>query len=218
VKVSVVRHGESEANAASTLQGCRVDAPLSSRGRRQAEALAVRLAGEEIDRFFTSPLLRARDTASLVEAPHGVGLSVDPDLVEFDWGSWTGRPLDDDLEREVALIRGRWRAGDVHVAAPEGESPVDAGRRAGRFLARLAVSGFSSPVVVAHGRFNRVLVALLLGRELSRMDDVRQRNGSISLFEWDGASPARTLLLDDVSHLDEHLARPVGRSDSLQWK
>ena len=142
----------------------------------------------------------------------------DPDLVEFDWGSWTGRPLDDDLEREVAQIRGRWHAGDVDLAAPAGESPVDAGRRAGRFLARLAASGFSAPVVVAHGRFNRVLMALLLGRALSRMDEVRQRNGSVSLFDWDGSSPARALLLDDVSHLDEQLARPVGRSDSLQWK
>ncbi len=218
MKVALVRHGESEANAASTLQGCRLDAPLSSRGRRQAEALAVRLAGDGIDRFFASPLQRARETAVLVEAPHGVGLTVDPDLVEFDWGTWTGRPLDDEMEREVAAIRGRWRAGDVNVAPPSGESPVTAVKRADRFLARLAASGLRAPLVVAHGRFNRVLMARLLGRDLSRMDEVRQRNGSLSLFEWDGSSPAAPLLLDDVSHLDADLAMPIGKSDSFLWK
>lgn len=215
MRVGLVRHGESEGNAASTLQGCRMDAPLSLRGRRQAEALAIRLAVEEIDRFFASPLKRARETAVIVEAPHGVGLAVDRDLVEFDWGAWTGRPLDDQLEREVEAIRVRWRAGDVDLSPPNGESPSRAAARADHFLSRLAAAGASAPVVVAHGRFNRILISRLVGRDLCRMDEVRQRNGSLSLFEWDGASPARPILLDDVSHLQKELAVALGRSDSL---
>ena len=49
MKIFLVRHGESEGNLGGTLQGCRLDTPLTRRGRRQAEALAVRLAEAEIE-------------------------------------------------------------------------------------------------------------------------------------------------------------------------
>ena len=171
MRLGIVRHGESEGNVASTLQGCRIDTPLSSRGRRQAEALAIRLSGEAIDVVIASPMVRARETAELVSAPHGVPLRIDVDLVEFDWGDWTGRSLDDQLEQEVSQLRARWRAGDVDLATPRGESPAIAARRAGRALERIAAAGWKAPVVVAHGRFNRILTAVLLGRDLSpRLD------------------------------------------------
>ena len=216
VRVGIVRHGESEGNLASTLQGCRLDTALSSRGRRQAEALAIRLAGEPIDVVVSSPMLRAKETAATILAPHGVPLRIDTDLVEFDWGEWTGRSLDDDLERQVGEIRARWRAGDVAVATPRGESPVIAAERAERALTRLRQSGARSPLIVAHGRFNRILMAVLLGRHLSRMDEIRQRNGSYSLFEWDGNGVATPIFLDSIDHLEAEMAEGGGRSDSVR--
>jgi broad specificity phosphatase PhoE len=216
VRVGVVRHGESEGNLASTLQGCRLDTALSPRGRRQAEALAIRLAREPIDVVVASPMLRARETAATVVAPHGVPLRIDTDLVEFDWGEWTGRSLDEDLERQVGELRARWRSGDVAVSTPGGESPVVAAERAARALGRLRASGAKSPLVVAHGRFNRILMAVLLGRHLSRMDEIRQRNGSYSLFEWDGDGGATPILLDSVDHFDAGLSAGGGRSDSVR--
>lgn len=201
MRLGLIRHGESEGNVAVTLQGCRIDARLSPRGRKQAEALAVRLAEHPVDCVVSSPMVRARETAAIVEAPHGVGVAVDVELVEFDWGVWTGRPLDEDLERQVGEIRARWRSGDVDVRTPGGESPVLAAERARRVLARIAARKAGAPLVVAHGRFNRILMTVLLGRDLSRMDEIRQRNGSLSLFEWDGSAPATPLLLDDVDHI-----------------
>lgn len=204
MRLGLIRHGESEGNVAATLQGCRIDAHLSARGRKQAGALAIRLAEHPLDLVVSSPMVRARETATIVEAPHGVGVIVDVELVEFDWGIWTGRPLDEDLEREVGEIRARWRSGDVDVRTPGGESPVLAAERARRVLSRLAARRSSAPLVVAHGRFNRILMTVLLGKDLSRMDEIRQRNGSLSLFDWDGTGPATPLLLDDVDHLAVH--------------
>jgi broad specificity phosphatase PhoE len=136
--------------------------------------------------------------------------------VEFDWGIWTGRSLDDEMERQVAELRARWRAGEVDAPAPGGESPVVASRRAGRFLARLRASDPLAPAVVAHGRFNRVLMTVLLERELSRMDEIRQRNGSLSVFASNGSSPCRALLLDDVEHLSPELRVITPGSDSVK--
>jgi broad specificity phosphatase PhoE len=216
MRIRLVRHGESEGNFSGSLQGSRFDTPLSGRGRKQAEALAIRLADEGIDAVWSSPMGRARETASIVAAPHGITLSVDADLVEFDWGGWSGRPFDGALEQEVTAVRARWRAGETDLAPDGGESPANAGARAARFLARLKATGALAPLVVAHGRFNRILMTVLLGRPLSRMDEIRQRNGSLSVFEWDGASPASAIVLDDVSHIDARLQSVSVLSDSVK--
>lgn len=214
MKIFLVRHGESEGNLGGTLQGCRLDTPLTRRGRRQAEALAVRLAEAEIDDVVASPMARARETAEICAAPHGLATRLDLELVEFDWGVWTGLPLDDEMDRSVAELRAKWRSGDVDAAPPRGESPLQAGGRASGVLARLKAASPAAPLVVAHGRFNRILVATLLGRDLARMDEVRQRNGSISVFEWDGEGAATPLLLDDVSHLGGDVSTPAGK---VEW-
>lgn len=214
--IRLVRHGESEGNFAGSLQGSRFDTPLSARGRRQAEALAVRLAEERIDAAWASPLVRARETASVVAAPHGLPLSIDADLMEFDWGVWSGRPFDGVLDQEVSAVRARWRAGETDLAPSGGESPAMAATRAERFLGRLRAADPRAPLVVAHGRFNRILMALLLGRPLSTMDEIRQRNGSLSVFEWDGTAPAAPILLDDVSHIPGTIQTDSILSDSVK--
>lgn len=201
MRIWLVRHGESDGNLVGTLQGCRLDTGLTGNGRRQAVALSIRLAGEQVDAVVASPMVRARETAETLAAPHGLGVSLDVDLVEFDWGEWTGLPVDEELERLVSQLRARWRAGDVEVRPPGGESPVAAGQRVRRALDRLLASGARAPLVVAHGRTNRILVTVLLGRDLARMDEVRQRNSSLSAFDWDGTSPATPVLLDDIAHL-----------------
>ena len=137
-------------------------------------------------------------------------MSLDADLVEFDWGVWSGRPYNGAIEKEVSGVRARWRAGETELSPAGGESPAHAAVRADRFLARLSASGARAPLVVAHGRFNRILMARLLGRALGRMDEIRQRNGSLSVFEWDGSRPATPLLLDDVSHLPPEIPDRLG--------
>ena len=212
----LVRHGESEGNFAGSLQGSRLDTPLSETGRRQAECLAAHLAGEEIDTVWASPMIRARETADAVAAVLGKGVSLDPDLVEFDWGAWSGRPYDGEIEKEISGVRARWRAGETGLSPSGGESPARAALRADRFLARLLASGARAPLVVAHGRFNRILMTRLLGRSLARMDEIRQRNGSLSVFEWDGSQPAAPLLLDDVSYQPAGIRNVSNLSDSAR--
>jgi broad specificity phosphatase PhoE len=199
--VRLVRHGESEGNVSGTLQGSRLDTRLSARGRRQAEALAIRLAEEPMDVVLASPMYRARETAEILAAPHGLGVLADADLVEFDWGVLTGLPFDETMERRVAELRERWRAGETDLAAPGGESPAIAALRVRRALERVARMRASYPVLVAHGRINRVLMTVLLGRDISRMDEVRQRNGCVSTIEWELDRAGSPVLLDDVAHM-----------------
>jgi broad specificity phosphatase PhoE len=111
-----VRHGETPPNREGLLLG-RADPALTERGRVQADGLARELAARGAARVVTSPLGRARDTASPIAAACGAPVEVDERLIEIDYGEWEGRPfaaLDPD-------VIARWHR-DPDLAPPGGES------------------------------------------------------------------------------------------------
>jgi probable phosphoglycerate mutase len=166
----LVRHGETDWNAEGKLQG-HTDRPLNEYGRRQAQALAGRLAAESIDAVYASDLSRARETAEIVGEKLGLTVAVDPDLREKNWGNWEGLTSDERLHIEYEgetsehhrerTLRAVQRIVDRHP----GERIVVVTH--GGSLRRLQafVSGFASPVIencavwaVAHedGRFRPI--------------------------------------------------------------
>ena len=90
-----VRHGETDWNAEGRLQG-HTDRPLNEYGRRQAQALADRLAaGAPVDAIYASDLARAKETAEIVGERLGLPVVVDADLREKHWGNWEGLTPDE---------------------------------------------------------------------------------------------------------------------------
>jgi 2,3-bisphosphoglycerate-dependent phosphoglycerate mutase len=96
----LVRHGETDWNAAGRLQG-HTDRPLSDYGRKQARRLAEELAGEKFDAIYASDLARARETAEIVGAQLHLTVVLDPDLREKDWGNWEGLTTTERLHVEL---------------------------------------------------------------------------------------------------------------------
>jgi broad specificity phosphatase PhoE len=82
VRVWCVRHGESEANAG--LPGVGNDSRLTELGRRQAVDAARELAAEPIVAVYSSPALRARQTADLLAATRGLHVTPLPELIEAE--------------------------------------------------------------------------------------------------------------------------------------
>ena len=97
----LVRHGETDWNAAGRLQG-HTDRPLNEYGRRQARELAERLVGERIAAVYTSDLARARETAEIIAAPLGLEVVLEPGLREKNWGNWEGLTADERASIEYA--------------------------------------------------------------------------------------------------------------------
>lgn len=220
--IYVVRHGQTVANRDRIIQGPRIDAELSELGHRQAGSLAEALSRLGLGALFSSPLLRARQTAQAVAegmarpsafdvapalhsaaaASHAaLPLQVVPELYEMDYGHFTGR-LYEEVADEMEQVLDAWRMGFVDEPFPGGESPVLAQHRLRPFLARLRGHAEEGDVaVVAHGRINRVLIASLTGAGLSALEDFPQANAAITQLEV-GSGQVVVRRLNDTSHLD----------------
>jgi probable phosphoglycerate mutase len=145
----LVRHGETDGNAARILQ--RPDVPLNERGMRQAEQLARRLLAGGFVHILCSDLLRARMTAAPLAARPGITIEESPLLQERNFGDLRGLPYD-------ALTEDPFAPGFV---PPNGEDwPAFHARVADAFafIVRRRRSLNGTLVVVTHGLVCRALV------------------------------------------------------------
>ena len=176
----LVRHGESEGNAARVFTG-QSDSPLTPRGRRQAEAIADELSTVKFDRIVTSDLSRTRDTAEAIAKRQGLTVEEFPELREIDVGERTGKGFD-----ETAGLPD-WKE-DGFVAWPRGETLDQVLRRVIGIVARLTrESPGKTILVVGHGGVNRILISHFLGI-LPRLDRTPAPNTNISVVHTDGTT------------------------------
>jgi 2,3-bisphosphoglycerate-dependent phosphoglycerate mutase len=147
--ILLVRHGETDGNAARILQ--RPDVPLNDRGIRQAEQLAIRLSAHGFVHMLCSDLLRARMTAAPIAARTGIAIEESPLLQERNFGDLRGTPYAELAEDPFG----------PDVAPPNGEDwPTFHARVAEAFAfivsRRRSVDG--TLVVVTHGLVCHALV------------------------------------------------------------
>ena len=147
-EVLLVRHGETDDNAADRFQG-RIDTPLNERGREQSRALAAALAGEGLRALYSSPLARARETAEIVGARLGLAPVYDARLMEADAGDWSGRLYTEIVAGQPGAFDA-WRARDPGFRFPGGESVAEQAERVAAALLDVA-AGPLPALVVAHG-------------------------------------------------------------------
>ncbi len=148
--ILLVRHGETDGNAARILQ--RPDVPLNERGMRQAEELARRLHARDFVHILCSDLLRARMTAAPLAARSGIAVEESPLLQERNFGDLRGMPYaaltEDPLGPDFAPPNGEdWPTFHARVA------------EAFAFIVSRRRSRNGTLVVVTHGLVCRALVA-----------------------------------------------------------
>ena len=124
----LIRHGQTAWNAARKVMGRR-PIPLNERGQQQAEGVAAYLKDAPIDRIFTSPVARARETALIIAKPHeGLAVEEHEAFTEIDYGEWTQHGFDDLPVRFGEGWR-QYRADPAASVFPGGESMRGAAAR-----------------------------------------------------------------------------------------
>lgn len=184
VNVYLLRHGQTDYNAQGNKYCGRTDLPLNEKGRKQAEELRDQLQGMQFDGIFSSPLLRARDTARIV-----TGQDAQPDarLIEIDFGQWEGKIR---AEFDPESWENWERDPENTKAGKTGESGAEVLARVEEFFSELSPGNY---LVVAHNGVNRLFLAKQLGMPLRNYRKLVQENSRITRLS---ISPNEGLVLE----------------------
>lgn len=89
MKIYLIRHGETDWNVERKLQG-RSDIPLNGEGKRLAKVTAEALADVAFSRIFTSPLMRAKETAMIIKGDREIPIIEEERIQEISFGIYEG--------------------------------------------------------------------------------------------------------------------------------
>ena len=207
--VTAVRHAQSLGNA-GLLTEDDPDPLLSPLGIKQARRAARRLAAEGVTHLWSSPFLRAIQTASFVTEATGLEVLLEPEMVEHyifddlaDYRGRTGRALKEEfpfLRVPAGFDDGPWTP-----AFPETwEDLKKRTRRVAQRTLELAQRAEDPDaihvVIFGHGASTKGLVSALGGEAIPQ--DAGFVNTGMSRVRLDGALPGEVRFLNDSSHLE----------------
>ena len=170
--VYLARHGQTPLNESGVLRGL-ADPSLDETGRHQAQRLGAALGPRGLAAVFSSPLLRARQTAQPVGKRAGLEVTVDQCLLDRDYGPWTG------ISRES--VTDQW--GSVDRAPGVEPRPTVRDRAVRGMTGIVQLHPGHTVVVVSHDAVNREVLAAF-DAALGDPDTIPQDNGCYNTLEW----------------------------------
>lgn len=214
-RVMLVRHGETVLAAEDRFAGSS-DVPLSEAGESQAALLSDRLATQQIDAVFASPMQRTMRTAEVIASSHGKSVQAVAAFREINHGHWE-KMTRAEVESRYPDEYHQWEQDPFTFAPLEGESGLSVLARALPALLSVVQQHEGRTIlVVSHKATIRLMLASFLGFDLrGYRDHLDQSPCSLNVLDFKDATRARLMLYNDVSHYESH---PSPRQTSLsKW-
>lgn len=188
--VYFIRHGETDWNAEIRWQGG-TDIPLNETGIRQAREVAEELRSRQLSAVLSSDLARARRTAEIIAAPHGIPVRTTANLREVHLGTAEGLRRDEVVELYGPEVLDQWKfMVDPDFSFPGGECQRDALRRGMPALEGfLRESDGPEVAVVFHGMIMRLVLRRIFPESA---DTIHVPNGKLFELTWSGNGAAGT--------------------------
>lgn len=183
-KLYLVRHGL--VDFPEGVQRCigRTDYPLSKAGREQAKSLAEYFQNHPVEKLYTSPLIRSRETAEMI-AGDTYTLNVEKGLMELGMGEWEDIPLAQikkELESEPLYGEGRTRGSErFHTT-----------------VQKILHETKGDVICVAHAGVNCCYLAQILGIPLEVSRSLPQPYGGFSILLVEGEDICRIATLGQM--------------------
>jgi probable phosphomutase (TIGR03848 family) len=198
--VLLVRHGLTPTTG-KLLPGRAPGLHLAEEGRRQADALAARIAKlKKVAAIYSSPIERARETAAPIARARHLALRIERGLMEADVGEWTGKSLN------RLRLRPEWRTVQHHPGGfrfPGGESFTELQARIVSTLSRLAEQHRGQTIVaVSHADPIKLAVTHAMGTHVDLFQRVAIGLCSVSAVVYRPEGP----LVLTVNSMDGDLA------------
>jgi len=165
----IMRHGRTDWNMRHKLQGG-TDIPLNDEGRRMAEKAAAEYRHIPLDLCFSSPLVRARETAEIVLAGRGIPIITDSRLREMGFGEYEG--IENSFLIPDCPINIIFRHPEDYTVSVGGAETFDElFARTGSFLEEVIdplMEAEKNVLIVGHGAMNLSIISRI--RNLPRRD------------------------------------------------
>lgn len=199
MKLVLVRHGRSEANAKGLLAGRADGVALDETGRGQAAALREPLSRLNDSAAYHSPILRCLETAQLAGLSQAQPLE---GLTECDYGEWTNRSLKDLVDEPL------WRQVQQQPSTarfPDGESMEQMRARVIGAVDHMRGQHPKGRIVIAvsHGDPIKAIIADALAMDFDEFQRIHVAPGSISIIDYGGEKPFVLCLNADHSALKQ---------------
>lgn len=179
MRLYLVRHGETELNVKKVYYGS-TDCALTETGREQAASLRRVFEKMPIDVVLESPLLRAKDTASLLLGENGAPRVMDDRLKELNFGAWEGKSWQE-LQGDETYEK--WCTEWQSTCPPEGESFLDLAARVRSFYEDLQKRSEENVLIVAHHAVLQQLMACLLEADPASCWHYAFSQGTYTVFD-----------------------------------
>ena len=187
-KIYLVRHGETAWTISGQHTG-HTDIPLTKNGEEAAKALNLKLRNLNILKVFSSPLLRARQSAEL--SGFGASIEIDNNLMEWDYGDFEGRRTAD-----IRLEHPKWRL--FEDGCPNGETLEEVAARADRVISKIRAIN-SNILIFAHRDILRIMIMRWIDLNAVEARSLHLSTASVSVlgYDHDLNEPVIMLLNDD---------------------
>lgn len=202
MRIYLVRHGETEWNKIRRFQG-RSNLPLNYEGKKQARALALALKNTSLMAIYTSPLVRALQTARLIKDFHpSAPILEEKGFIEMDLGEFDGMKVQD-WAKQYPDTHKAWNENPASVKMPGGESLGEVQDRAKKALERITQLHPPDDTILisSHNFVNLTILCDLLNIPLDRFRELRQENAAFNLICKKGGQ-LHVKLLNERSHLE----------------
>lgn len=197
MEILLGRHGETDRNIQGLTHFKYDEIGLNDFGKAQAERMSESAVEHAATALFTSPELRARETADIIGTRIGITPQVVGDLLERDWGDWNGRPWSEiEAKLENMSLRERYE-----FTPPNGESWSGMSTRLRRAIDKIVETTSDNVMIVTHGGALRALVPSLKGENLERSLHYSFDNASITLFTYSTSQGYTLKFENSTSHL-----------------
>lgn len=203
MRLLCIRHGETDWNATLKYQG-HLPISLNAQGREQARRVGERLASYGVVALYTSDIVRAAETASIIGELIGLSPMPMPKLREIDVGKWEGL-TPDELQQQYPEHMAEFKRDPANTVRLGGESYAQMQARALEALREIEQRHSADDVVVAvsHGGTIRALLCDIIGLDLARFGKLWLDNGSISELRHDSIHGWRVVRMNDAAHMED---------------
>ena len=189
MEVYIIRHGETVWNAAGKMQG-NADIELNESGRALAGELGRKLEEVHFDRIYSSPLIRAYETACLIRGHRNIPIIRDDRLREIHFGSMEGTHYSEWL-KDGCPYRFFFTEPARYMPPEGGETLEQVCARAREFLQQVVEPGWATTeriMIVAHGALNKGLMCYIEEHGTDNFwGEALQQNCEASIYTYDGS-------------------------------